>query len=137
MIKRSFDIEDLVATMWPYREEVYGFFPEEWLDNQLNIALTDGNGNYGLFEYEQKGIYTGHYFYPTARGKNAKNLAKEMIEAIFTKYDGHLIRGLTPTHKRHAQWMSRQLGFTSYGVVETPVDDCEIFILTKEEWERR
>lgn len=136
MVYRTFDIEELGEAMWPHRDEVEGFEPVEWLNNQMNIALTNGEGDYGLFEYGSDGVYTGHYFF-VKRGREAKALAIEMLQTMFGKYNLPFIRGLTPVENLGAKWMSRQLGFTSWGVVDTGVDLCELFIQTQEEWAER
>lgn len=132
-LQRSFDIVDLVIAMYPYHEDLVGFDPEEWLNNQLNIAITDGEGNYSLFEYESFGVYTGHYFF-NVRGKAARKLSEEMLNHIFKDKNVHLIRGITPLKHLGARWLSRQLGFKSHGVLNTMIGPCELFIQTKDEW---
>lgn len=129
MIVKSNDLDNLMATMEPYLSELTGFEPEAWLGGP-NVALTDGEGNFGLFEYEAPGIYTGHYFYKTARGKAAFALASEMLDMMFEIAE--LIKGLTPTDHKGAVWLSKKLGFTSYGTV-TIDQDYIIFIKTKAE----
>jgi hypothetical protein len=134
MIVREKELIGLLTTMGPYLP-IKGFFPAEWLENPLNIALTDGEGNYALFEREGLGLVSGHYFM-RARGKQALQLAKEMLHEIFTgPYDVQVIRGLTPTHHKGALWMNKRLGFKSYGTIETTVEPYELVILTKSEWE--
>lgn len=133
MITRSYDVSALTETMQPYLP-ILGFEPEDWLGNPLNVALTDGQGNYSLFERESRGLVSGHYFM-VARGKDALKLSKEMLHEIFTgPYDVEAIKGLTPLDHRGALWMNKQLGFKSYGVFETPPGLCELVILTKKEF---
>lgn len=108
-----------------------GFHPVEWLSRPENIAITDGCGNWSLFELSSDGIYTGHYFF-VVRGKVAKKLALEMLDFFFDNTGVKVLRGLTPLQKLGARWMSRQLGFKGYGVVQTANGPCELFILTKE-----
>lgn len=118
----------------PYFSEMLGFDPEEWLDKPDNIAVTDGEDDYGLFELGLDEVYTGHYFF-VRRGKAAKILAREMLEFFFNTTNAKAVRGLTPLGKIGARWMSRQLGFKSYGVIQTIAGPCELFILTRKEWE--
>lgn len=134
---RTTDLELVKDATDPYRDGMHGFYPEEWLSNDENVALTNSRGDISLFERELPGVVTGHYFFHS-RGHHAVRAAKEMLEEIFTgDYDVKLIRGLTPLEKLGARWMNKQLGFTSYGVVQTKVGPCELVILTKQEWENR
>lgn len=135
MIERTKNAKDLADVTEPYRNELLGFEPENWLANSNNIALTDGLKNFSLFEFELDGIYTGHYFFGNARGREALAIAKEMVREAFSNHPIKVIRGLTPLEKLGARWLSRQTGFTSHGVVQTTTGPCELFILSKDEWE--
>ena len=135
-IYRTTDIEDILSTIsLTFPDGILGFDPEQWIKDDKNICLTDGNKNFTLFEYNSKGVVTGHYFF-VYRGKAALSLCKEMLREIFSeKYnDIKVIKGLTPLEKLGARWMNKQLGFKSYGVVFTLVGPCELVMLTKEEW---
>jgi len=133
MIYRSHDIPEIVAAVSMYSDEIIGFHPSDWISDNRNIALTDGNGNYNLLEYEVPGVYTGHTFYRD-RGKNAIRLLREALKTAFTDYPVEIIRGLTPIKLIGARWMARQGGFKSYGVVQTSTGPCELFILSKHEY---
>src|SRR3546814_5550252 len=52
---------DLKATN-QYAEDIKGFDPPFWLDDQRNIALTNQNHDVALFEYFKPGTVLGHYF---------------------------------------------------------------------------
>ncbi len=133
-IVREWNLEPLLKTMEPYLP-ILGFNPEEWLSNPLNVALTDSEGNYSLFEREALGVVSGHYFM-VARGREAFKLAKQMLHEIFTgPYDVKVIRGFTPVEHKGALWMNKQLGFKEYGNVETQAGTMRLVILTKLEWE--
>lgn len=134
MITRTKSVEDLTEVTEPYRHELLGFDPEGWLEVEENIALTDGKMNFTLFEKSEDGIYTGHYFFGTARGKEALSVAQEFLNYLFTNYNIGVVRGFTPLEKLGARWLSRKLGFKGYGVVSTLNGPCELFILTKQEW---
>lgn len=137
MIYRTFDKEALTKDMLPYVEETKGFVPREWLSNEKNIALTDGDGNYALFEYGFKGVYIGHYFL-LARGRVAINLCKEFLKEIFKpEYGVEVLKGLTPVTKLGALWMNRQLGFNLEGITNTISGPCQMVSLTRKEWEER
>lgn len=133
-IVKEKNLDRLLKTMNPYLP-IIGFYPEEWLSNPLNVALTDGKGNYSLYEREAKGIVSGHYFM-VARGRQALSLAKQMLTEIFTgPYDVQIVRGFTPITHKGALWMNKQLNFKGYGTVETAAGTMELVILTKKEWE--
>lgn len=135
MITRTYSVEDVTKAVRQYASEIYGFYPEEWLASESNIALTDNEGNICLFEREFGNIVTGHYFFE-ARGKKALDLSYDMLKEIFTgPYNVDVIRGLTPITKLGARWLSTKIGFKSYGVIHTHQGPCILFILTKEEWE--
>ena len=133
MYKRTTEVLPLLETMEPYLP-IEGFDPEEWLNDENNIALTNGEGDFALFEYEYLGVYSGHYFYK-ARGKKALQASKEFLKHLFTNYYVRAIRGLSPLEHLGARWLNKQLGFKSYGILETPVGPHELVILTKQEWE--
>jgi len=134
MITRTKDVETVVKAVSQYRERILGFYPEEWLSNDDNIALVDEFGNVSLFEWNYPGVYTGHYFF-LVRGKEALALSREILRIVFTGYGVKVIRGITPLKHLGARWMTKKLGFKSYGIVHTPNGPEELFVLTKEEWE--
>ena len=134
-IARHFDVETLMETMGPYEHELKGFYPEEWLDDRNNVCLTDGEGNFTLYERQLPTAVVGHYFLK-ARGRQALKLCKEFLEEIFTgPYGVFIIHGITPLDKKGALWMNRQLGFKPIGLVNTIVGPCHLVHLTKQEWE--
>jgi len=124
--------EALAEATKEYRYELIGFEPREWITIKDNIALIDAENNYAMFEKGDDGYYTGHYFF-NARGRKALRIAKAMLYFLFSHTDIKVVRGLTPLQKLGARWMSRQLGFKSYGVVHTQSGPCELFILVKEQ----
>lgn len=134
MITRHYDVDSLMETMGPYEHELKGFYPADWLADDQNVCLTDGEGNFTLFERETENAVTGHYFLK-ARGKEAFALCKEFLEEVFTgPYGIEIIHGITPHNKLGALWMNKRLGFRALKTVETIVGPCELVVLTKEEW---
>ncbi len=109
---------------------------EEWVNNPRNIALGEDN-DLALFEYEKEGVYTGHYFFNRRKGREAIKLSKAILQELFTneQFNIKIIRGLTPLENLKARWMSRHVGFKSYGAIQTLLGPCELFILTKDEWQ--
>lgn len=136
MITRHYDPVELMETMGPYEHELKGFYPEEWLADRSNVCLTDGHGNYTLYERTVSNAVTGHYFL-VARGREALKLCREFLDEIFNgPYDVETIVGLTPLDKKGALWMNRQLGFKPDGIVDTIVGPVQMVSLTKEEWKQ-
>lgn len=123
--------------------EAIGFFlkddhfkvdTEEWLSNSDNIALTNDRGDLALFEKGIKHVYAGHYYFKS-RGKSALIAAREFLDEIFnTCYNIPILIGLTPLAYLGARWLSRQVGFTSHGVIDFNNKHYELFILTKQEF---
>lgn len=107
----------------------------EWIKDDRNLALEE-DGNFGVFEYNWDGVYTGHYFFKV-RGKFAKDLAIRMLRIAFDKYGMKTVRGLTPIEHKGAVLMTRWLGFTDHGVVDTEAGPCWIFTLTSEEFKEK
>ncbi len=106
----------------------------EWLDDTRNIALVNDKGDVNLFQFQTDGLYCGHFFY-LSRGKQAVETAQAMLKAVFNYEEVRVIMGLTPVDQLGAKWLSRKLGFSSHGIVETPPGPCEMFILTRLEYE--
>jgi hypothetical protein len=111
------------------------FNPDEWVEAG-NIVLQK-DGDFALFEYEEEGIYFGHFFFTQSRGAEAKELAQEMLSSMFTKMNTKIIKGMTPLENRPARWMARQIGFASLGSIMTENGECELFYLTKDDWENK
>lgn len=137
MIFRTKDVKKVVDAVSQYQEEVLGFEPDDWLKNHDNVALVKGD-DVSLFERQYDlgdDVVCGHYFF-FSRGRAARDTAKEMLKEAFTgPYNINRIAGLTPVDHRGALWMNKQLGFKSYGQVDTPAGPCEFVLLTKQEWE--
>lgn len=85
--------------------------PDRILAEPRNIVLIEGD-NLAMFLWRWPGIYEGHVLY-TAKGKDAENLARQMLEAM----SGAMILAVTP--QRHVGLFLRRLGFKFNGTVET------------------
>lgn len=134
MIVRTYSADVVNRATAQYSDEIVGFDVDNWLNVQGNIALCTENGDVALFEEESSGVVTGHYFF-FVRGRDAINLSRVVLNEIFTgPYGIKVIRGLTPLDNKGALWMSRHVGFKSYGTIKTPVGPCMLFILTKDEY---
>lgn len=132
---RTYDIQKIVAATSQYSDEIEGFSPSEWVNNDLNIALINDNEDIALFEHQDGLVNTvcGHYFF-WSRGKEAYTAAQEFLKEVFTSTYIETITGLTPVEHKGALWMNRKLGFTEHGNVQTVVGPCRFVLLTKEQW---
>jgi hypothetical protein len=131
MIERSYDPEILQAAFQELDNELDC---QEWLDNYKNIMMIEGD-NVGLATFEYEGFYTVHWVFKSARGRAAINLARTFLDYGFQN-GIHTYRGLTRENYRAARYLARQVGFTSYGLIQYPDEAVphELFILTKEEF---
>lgn len=118
------DAEDLVM------KGSVGFDPYT-LSLEPNVVVSNGI-NTLLFEYESEGVYVGHYLCRN-KGKQALGDSNEFIGKMFSG-PARVIKGLVPVSRPDVKWMTRKLGFKSYGLVETIAGTAELFILTKEDY---
>ena len=110
--------------------------PIEWLSDPTNIVLENESGDLALFEYglPTKRVYSGHYFFKS-RGKEAIKAAKSFLDELFNScYNIGVLMGMVPIERREVKWLTRHLGFTSYGIEEACGNMYELFILTKKEF---
>lgn len=135
-ISRTLDAEGLRQTMeaTPALKHVY-VDTDDWIADTDNVCFDDGNGNYGAFEFNYPGVFTGHYFFKTARGRAAIDLSRAMLGCLFDQYGAKAVRGLTPVDHKAALWMNRHLGFKPYKIVQTEAGPHQVFVLTKDEWD--
>lgn len=136
MIERSRKLGPLLDTMLPYLP-IKGFDPFNWIMFDKNIALTDGKGNYSLYEYVEDGVYDGHMFFKTARGKEALEVGKEMLDHLFSNYEVDILRGFTPMSKKGALWVARNLGFKDVGTTEFDGEINQKWAMTPAHYERK
>lgn len=131
-MERTFDGEALTEAMQPFSDETAGFNPREWIADPDNIALTDGKGNFNLFQYDTYGVYWAHTYFNTARGKEAIDLCRSSLAWVFSDDSPvQVIKGITPLYKQGARWLNRKLGLQSHGIIKTRDGTGELFILDK------
>jgi hypothetical protein len=134
MITRTFDPEDLRKGTDLYREHVPGDFDfKAWVENINNIIIKDED-SIGFITYEYPGVYSAHHFHKTRRGKEAISMSLAMMKFGFDNYPIRVMRGLTKTRLKAARWIARQLGFKSYGIVDTHGEPYELFMVTREQF---
>ena len=118
MVWRSFDWEGLTRTVQSVSDNWVGFDPERLVSDPDNILLADDEGNYALFEYEDEGVYSGHYMF-AARGFKTIRIAREFLRFFLTKYPVDVIIGYTPVENKGALQLNKKLGFTFHDIVDT------------------
>lgn len=129
---RTYDWKLIAGEVYRWKGHVDEFEAENWTADERNIALTDDDKNVALFQYERPGVYIGHYFFH-ARGRKALEVGRKFLKEIFDMEGVEVIKGYTPVTHLGARWLSRQLGFKSYGALQFDEDSHELFILTKKE----
>jgi hypothetical protein len=131
-MERSFDAGLMRTAMGDFKEDVDC---EAWVANDKNVMLVKGE-DVGLATYEYPGVYNVHWFFKV-RGRKAIELAKEMLDEMFSNYGLQTMRGITRVDIRGARWAARQVGCTSHGIIEYPDGySYELFLLTKDEFYR-
>lgn len=107
----------------------HGFDAAHWMANRANVALTDGS-SIGLFERKGAGIYDVHWLF-VARGREALDLASDMMAAMFDAWGATALKGMIPADRRASRWFTRRLGCRSLGMVDTIRGPHELFMLAR------
>lgn len=129
--------EDVLEILGPYRDNLAIEKVQDWLDMEENLAFLNGEGSLGMLEFSSKGLYDSHHFHDQAvRGRKALKASKAMISYAFDNYPAiEVMRGRTPLNRQDARWAARKLGFKSLGVLPELTPACELFILTRKDYQ--
>jgi hypothetical protein len=132
---RSYDA-DTLFNAFPDPNDLRGVDPQEWVDDHRNIMFVAEDGSVGLLCANYPGLFTAHWFFgKETRGRKAIELGKAMLDRGFKEYGMKAVRGYTPMRNKAARWAVRQVGLTSYGVLEfCNHEPCELFLMTKDEF---
>lgn len=134
MPKISKDWEGLDKVVEKYKHAWVGFDAQELVENEDNVLVTDGEGNYGLFEFEEPGVYYGHYMF-TARGREkTEEVARNLLGFFFQNIPCTEVFGLTPTCHEGALRLNRALGFTFHHIIDSEVGPLQQVSLKKEDF---
>lgn len=106
---------------------------EDWWKEPRHLMLVEDD-NVGLATFEYPGLYDVHWFYQSARGRQAIALGRRMIGKLFEEHGAECLRGLIRTELKASKWACRQLGFKSHGIVSYPEGDSEVFCMTKDQY---
>jgi hypothetical protein len=132
---RTYDTELVAKAIKHFLEDnAENVDPIEWISNPENIVLVNDQGDMALFEKGVKNIYSGHYFFKS-RGRQAIKAGLGFLDELFnTCYNIQVLMGLVPLTHLGARWLTRRLGFKSYGIERTSRRPYELFIITKKEY---
>jgi hypothetical protein len=134
MISRTYDSDIVLAATDQYKEHLTHVDFREWLDDHDNLALTNEDGDVTLFTRDTDTLVCGHLFFH-CRGRRALDTAAEMLSEAFTgPYNIKAIRALIPLQNLGARWVTKRLGFRSFGAHQSIAGPTELMILTKAEW---
>jgi hypothetical protein len=112
--------------------DYFTFDVETWFENPLNRAYVEGE-NIGFAEWKGNDNFWVHFCFHTARGREAINVTKRMVNELFNETNFNSCVGLIHEDNKKARWLIRQVGFKSLGLSDTENGVCEMFYLTKED----
>lgn len=112
----------------------YGFDAPGWLAEPRNVALTDGD-SVALFADCGGHVFDTHWLF-VARGRQALDLASDMLAAMFDLHGVVAVKGMIPVERRASRLFTRWLGCQSLGIVETIRGPHELFMLARADFER-
>lgn len=136
MVGRTYDASLVAPAILEFLKTEDLVDPIEWISNPDNIVLQNDSGDLALFEKGIKDIYSGHYFFKS-RGRQAIEAGHEFLDNVFnTCYNIPILMGLIPLTHLGARWLTKRLGFTSYGIIRSSVRPYEMFIITKKEFNK-
>lgn len=132
-MERSFDPEIFREAVLPYPDMISpGFDFKGWLSEPRHVMYHE-DGSIGLCTFEYPGLYTVHWYFKV-RGKAAFDLARRMLDDLFSRHDAKAVRGLTQVHLKAAKFAARKIGMKSLGTVRYPDGDYELLYMTKEDF---
>lgn len=137
MISRTYDAYQVAQAAKCFLKTEEKVDPIDWIADPENIALINDRGDMALFERGIKHVYTGHYFFKS-RGRKAIESATAFLDELFNScYNIKVLTGLVPLGHLGARWLSRQVGFKSYGIEYINNKPYEMFIITKKEFDNK
>jgi hypothetical protein len=114
-------------------EEYFDIDSSSWIaDADNNILLVDSRGNLAAFEKKANKTFEGHYFFKD-RGKQAVDAALSFLDEMRSMPEVSVIIGIVPLINLGARWLTRKIGFSSQGIVETQAATSELFLLVLHE----
>lgn len=133
MIRRTFDWEDVARQTDKYKYAMPCFWPPDWVASENNYALIDEHDNIGLLDYQRPGVYEPHLYFES-RGREAIDVARDMIDWTFDNTPARRLEGQTPILCKGAWYVVRKIGFKRTGIVFTEWGPMHGSVMTKELW---
>lgn len=122
-------------------EKTFKKYPREYLPEDFSLAewLTDINNviicvdnNYGIFEFQSRGVYNGHYLSAGGTGQEIKKAFRTIANQFFEITGAEIIHGVIPNNNIGALRLSQWMGATRFDDVDTSAGMASINILTRE-----
>jgi hypothetical protein len=136
---RSFDPQIFRDATANYRHSIPEDFPfEAWLADENNIMYVVDD-NIGLATFEYPGFYNAHWFFHSAKGKAALDLAFKMYDDLFNVQGAKAVRGITPVALKGARFLAKRLGFQTLSFEDFNDGNGlqEVMCLTKDDFLRK
>lgn len=105
-----------------------------WLADSANIPIVMGE-DIALFDDEGDDVYQVHFLF-ASRGRAALASARESFDRMFEDHGAELIFGLVPNFRRDVKLLSRWAGGAFVGKRDTSEGVCELYVLSREMWEK-
>lgn len=132
-VRRTYDWEDIHNQTKKYMQDLPCFWPEDWVSSDKNIALTNDVGDIGMYDYQPTG-YEAHLYY-TSRGRQALDVAVEMVQWFFDNTTEDVIFGETPILHKAAWLLARKTGFQRVSIIRQDHGPMYRSIMTRYRWE--
>ena len=132
-VRRTFAAADVAAQTDKAMLDLPCFWPEDWVAAEQNYAIIDNDGNIALLEYVSPGVYHPHIYF-SARGREAIEVAKEMLHWVFTMTDAEELLGETPILAKNAWFVVRQVGFKPQGLAASEWGPLRLSRMTKQQF---
>lgn len=112
--------------------EGYLYTTEEEILQENPRIIVSPEDDCGLFFEILPKVFSGHYLFHS-KGRKAVESARYILDEIFK--EAEVVIGETPISNTAAKKLSLALGFKQYGEIWTPIENCELFILTRKDYE--
>lgn len=107
----------------------------DWVADSRNVPIVHGD-DIALFDYESPGIFQIHVLFESSRGRGAVERVNDALDAMFRDHGAEIIFALVPDFRRDVKMMARWTGFHYAGKRSTDCGICELFTITKAQWQK-
>ena len=107
------------------------------LEDPRNLFLCNEWGGF-MFVYKGENVYEVHtQFLPGGRGQTVREAAKEAMAFMFTQTACEAITTYCPLDNPPARFLAKGAGMNKVGKAYPMGKDCDMYIITKGEWQCR